>query len=130
MRQCEGLVKCHSFERLQHGVNHIQNVPCQENIKGTGSFRRWLGYVNFTKVIFGVGSRFPETSALSLWLITEKQSVALRLEVRFIDESELINKRKGFIIKDNPDWEIDFSISLDLADSLDDISDFEATLTR
>ena len=82
---------------------------------------RWPGYVNFTKVIFGVGSRFPETSALSLWLITEKQSVALRLEVRFIGESGFVNERKGFIVKDNPDWEIDFSISLDLADSLDDI---------
>ena len=84
--------------------------------------------MNFTKVIFGVGSRFPETSALSLWLITVKQSVALHLEVRFIDESDFLNNRKGFIVKDNPNWEIDSSISLDLADSLDDIADFEQEL--
>ena len=54
--------------------------------------------------------------------------MALRLEVCFIDESDSVNKRKGFIVKDNPDWEIDSSISLDLADSLDDISDFEEEL--
>ena len=84
--------------------------------------------MNFTKVIFGVGSRFPETSALSLLLITIKQSVALHLEVRFIDESDFVNKIEGFIVKDNPHWEIDPSISLDLADSLDDISDFEQEL--
>ena len=40
---------------------------------------------------------------------------------RFIDESDFVNKRKGFSLKDNPDWEIDSSISLDLADLLDDI---------
>ena len=47
--------------------------------------------------------------------------------MRFIDESDFLNKRKGFIVKDDPDWEIrlDSTISLDLADSLDDISDFE-----
>ena len=44
--------------------------------------------------------------------------------VRFIDESDFINKRKGFIVKDNPDWEIDSSISSDFAD----ISDFEEEL--
>ena len=54
--------------------------------------------------------------------------MALRVEMRFIYESDFVNKRKGFIVKDNPDWEIDSSISLDLADSLDDISDFEAEL--
>ena len=79
------------------------------------------GICEFHQSYYRRRKSFPETSALSLWLITEKQSVALRLEVRFIDESEFINKRKGFIIKDNPDWELDFSISLDLADSLDDI---------
>ena len=47
------------------------------------------------------------------------------MKVRFIDESDFVNKRKGFIVRDNPDWEIDSSISLDLADSLDVISDFE-----
>ena len=55
--------------------------------------------------------------------------MALHLEVRFINESDFVNKRKGFIVtKDNPDWEIDTSISLDLADSLDDISKFEQEL--
>ena len=54
--------------------------------------------------------------------------MALRVEMRFIYESDFVNKRKGFIVKDNPDWEIDSSTSLDLADSLDDISDFEAEL--
>ena len=51
--------------------------------------------------------------------------MALRVEMRLIYESDFVNTRKGFIVKDNPDWEIDSSISLDLADSLDDISDFE-----
>ena len=54
--------------------------------------------------------------------------MALREEVRFIDESDFVNKGKGFILKDNPDWKIDSSISLDLADSLDDILDFEEEL--
>ena len=54
--------------------------------------------------------------------------MGLRVEVRFIDESDFVNKRKGFIVKDNPDWEIDSSISLDFAYSLDDISDFEEEL--
>ena len=54
--------------------------------------------------------------------------MALRVEMRFIYESDFVNKRKGFIVKDNPDWEIVSSTSLDLADSLDDISDFEAEL--
>ena len=43
----------------------------------------------------------------------------LRVEVRFIDEGDFVNKRKGFIVKDNQDWEIDSSISLDFADILD-----------
>ena len=34
-------------------------------------------------------------------------------------------KQEDFIVKDNLDREIDSSISLELADSLDDISDFE-----
>ena len=54
--------------------------------------------------------------------------MALHLEVRFIDESDFLNERKGFIVEDNPNWEIDSSISLDLADSLEDIADFEQEL--
>ena len=50
------------------------------------------------------------------------------VEMPFIDESDFVNTRKGFIVKDNPDWEIDSSILLDLADSLDYISDFEEEL--
>ena len=53
----------------------------------------------------------------------------MALSVSFIDESDFINKREGSFKKDNPDWEIDSSISLDLADSVDDISDFEEELT-
>ena len=29
----------------------------------------------------------------------------------------VVSKTKGFIVKDNPDWEIDSSISLDLGNS-------------
>ena len=54
--------------------------------------------------------------------------MAFHLEVRFIDESDFVNKIEGFIVKDNPHCEIDSSISLDLADSLDDISDFKQEL--
>ena len=56
--------------------------------------------------------RFSETFALFLWVITvTKQSMALRVDVRFIDESDFVNKRRAFIVKDNPDWEIGSSIS-------------------
>ena len=59
---------------------------------------------------------------------TVKQSMALRVEARFIDKSDFVNKRKDFIAKDNPVWETDSAISLDFADSLDNISDFEGEL--
>ena len=48
--------------------------------------------------------------------------MALHLEVRFIDETDFVNKRKGFmtfIVEDNPNWEIDRFLGL--ADSLYDI---------
>ena len=54
--------------------------------------------------------------------------MGLCVEVRFDDKSDFVNKRKGFIVKDNPHWEIDSSMSLDFADSLDDVSDFEEEL--
>ena len=57
-----------------------------------------------------------------------KAILMLRVEMPFIDESDFVNKRKGFTVKDNPDWEIDSSILLDLADSLDYISDFKEEL--
>ena len=50
------------------------------------------------------------------------------MEVHFINESDFVNNRKGFIFTDNPDWETDSSILLHLADLLDDIPDFEEEL--
>ena len=49
---------------------------------------------------------------------------ASRVEVRFIDESDFVNKGNGFILEDCPDWELDSMISLELTDLLDDISVF------
>ena len=57
--------------------------------------------MNLTKVIFGVGNRFPDTSALSL---------RVAVEVRFIDEGDFVNKGKAFTVKDNLDCLIDSSI--------------------
>ena len=45
-----------------------------------------------------------------------------RVEVRFIDQSDFLNKGNGFILKGCPDWELDSNISLELTDLLDDIS--------
>ena len=44
--------------------------------------------------------------------------------MRFIDESDFVNKGNGFIFEDCPDWELDSMISLELSDLLDDISVF------
>ena len=44
------------------------------------------------------------------------------VEVRFIDESDFVNKGNGFTLRDCSDWELDSSISLELTDLLDDIS--------
>ena len=44
--------------------------------------------------------------------------------VRFIDESDFVNKCIGFILRDCSGWELDSTISLELADLLDDISVF------
>ena len=46
------------------------------------------------------------------------------MELRFIDQSDFVNKGNGFILKDCPDWELDFTISLELTALLDDISVF------
>ena len=43
-------------------------------------------------------------------------------EVRFIDESDFVNKGNGFILRDYSDWELDSTISLELTDLPDDIS--------
>ena len=42
--------------------------------------------------------------------------MALRVEVRFIDESDFVNKWKSFIVKDNPDRGDRFLDSFDFAD--------------
>ena len=46
------------------------------------------------------------------------------MEVCFIDESDFVDKGNGFILKDCPDWELDFTISLELTYLLVDISVF------
>jgi len=46
------------------------------------------------------------------------------MEMRFIDESDFVNKGHGFVLKDCPDWELDFTISLELTYLLVDISVF------
>ena len=51
-----------------------------------------------------------------LLMITVKESMALCVEVRFIDESDFVNKRKSFIVKDNPDRGDRFLDSFDFAD--------------
>ena len=47
-----------------------------------------------------------------------------RVEVRFIDKSDFVNKGNGFILKYCPDWELDFTISFELTYLLVDISAF------
>ena len=48
--------------------------------------------------------------------------MAYRVEVRFIDQSDFVNKGNGFLLKGSPDWELDSTISLEMSDLLDDIS--------
>ena len=43
------------------------------------------------------------------------------VEVRFIDQSDFVNKGNGFLLKGSPDWELDSTISLEMTDLLDDI---------
>ena len=45
-------------------------------------------------------------------------------EVRFMDESDFVNKGNGFILRDCSDWELDSTISLELIDLPGDISIF------
>ena len=47
--------------------------------------------------------------------------MASRVEVRFIDQSDFVNKGNGFLLKVCPDWELDSTISLEMTDLLDDI---------
>ena len=45
-----------------------------------------------------------------------------RAEVRFINQSDFVNKGNGFLLKGCPDWELDSTISLEMTDLLDDVS--------
>ena len=86
--------------------------------------------MNFTKVIFRsirrlnlIGSWSAERSAKFCSVLSRMDNVrmASRVEVCFIGESDFVNNEKDFILKDNPDnpdWEIDSTISLELTDSL------------
>ena len=57
-----------------------------------------------------------------------QEIMASLVEVRFIDESDFVNKGNGFILRDCSDWELDSTISLELTDLLDDISIFQEEL--
>ena len=48
--------------------------------------------------------------------------MASRVEVRFINQSDFVNKGNGFLLKGCTDWELDSTISLEMTDLLDDIS--------
>ena len=48
--------------------------------------------------------------------------MASREEVRFIDQSDFVNKANGFLLKGCLDWEPDSTISVEMTDLLDDIS--------
>ena len=50
--------------------------------------------------------------------------MASRVEVRFINQSDFVNKGNGFLLKGCPDWELDSTISLEMTDLLDDVSIF------
>ena len=48
--------------------------------------------------------------------------------MRFIDQSDFVNKENCFLLKGCPDWELDSTISLEVTDLLDDISVYEEEL--
>ena len=48
--------------------------------------------------------------------------MASRVEVRFINQSDFVNKGNGFLLKGCLDGELDSTISLEMTDLLDDIS--------
>ena len=48
--------------------------------------------------------------------------MASRVEVRFINQSDFVDKGNGFLLKGPPNWELDSTISLEMTDLLDDIS--------
>ena len=79
-----------------------------------------MAYVNFTKVEL-IGNWFPQKSA-NFYSERCQEIMASLAEVRFIDESDFVNKGNGFILRDCSDWELDSTISLELTDLPDDIS--------
>ena len=79
-----------------------------------------MAYVNFTKVEL-IGNWFPQKSA-NFYSERCQEIMASLAEVRFIDDSDFVNKGNGFILRDCSDWELDSTISLELTDLPDDIS--------
>ena len=79
-----------------------------------------MAYVNFTKVEL-IGNWFPQKSA-NFYSERCQEIMASLAEVRFIDESDFVNKGNGFILRDCSDWELDSTIPLELTDLPDDIS--------
>ena len=105
------------------------NEMNQENIKGTERESWGVGReCEFHQSYFWRRKSVSSDVRITSVVNTVKQSMALRVEARFTDKSDFVNKRKDFIAKDNPVWEIDSAISLDFADSLDNILDFEGEL--
>ena len=51
-----------------------------------------------------------------------------RVEVRFINQRDFVNKGNGFLLKDCPDWGLDSTISMEMTDLLDDISVYQDEL--
>ena len=64
-----------------------------------------------------------ETQTSVTSAVIKKFKMALRVEVRFIDEWEFQNKGKWYLLSENPKWGIDSMISLDSDGSPDEISD-------
>ena len=54
----------------------------------------------------------------------EEKIKTSRVEVRFIDESDFVNRGNVFILENCPHWELDSMILLELTDLLDAISVF------
>ena len=79
-----------------------------------------MAYVNFTKVEL-IGNWFPQKSA-NFYSEHCQEIMASLAEVRFIDDSDFVNKGNGFILRDCSDWELDSTIPLELTDLPDDIS--------
>ena len=83
--------------------------------------------MNFTKVIFRpikhlnlseIG--FPRGPQAFIQYCQD--IMASRVGVRFIDQSDFVDKGNGFLLKGSPDWELDSTLSLEMTDLLDDIS--------